>query len=61
MSFTIEQWCQRHNVSRSFYYKLKRAGKAPRTMELLDKAVRITEEADREWVCQREVETLETV
>lgn len=55
MSFSIEQWCQRHNLSRSTYYKLRAANKAPRTMEVLN-CVRISEDADREWVKAREAE-----
>lgn len=56
MSFTIETWCERHDVSRSTYYKLKAANKAPRTMEVLG-CVRISEDADREWVAAREAES----
>ena len=57
MSFSIEQWCNRHNVSRSTYYKLKAVQKAPRTMEVLG-CVRISEDADREWVAAREAEAV---
>ena len=60
MSFAIEQWCQRHNLSRSTYYKLKAVKKAPRTMEVLG-CVRISEDADREWVKAREAEAAEAV
>ena len=55
MSYSIETWCKRHDVSRSTYYKLKAANKAPRTMEVLG-CVRISEDADREWVAAREAE-----
>jgi hypothetical protein len=57
MSFSIETWCERHDISRSTYYKLKAAKKAPRTMEVLG-CVRISEEADREWVSAREAEAV---
>jgi hypothetical protein len=57
MSFSIETWCDRHDVSRSTYYKLKAANKAPRTMEVLG-CVRISEDADREWVRAREAEAV---
>jgi predicted DNA-binding transcriptional regulator AlpA len=55
MSYSIEAWCERHSLSRSMYYKLVRAGKAPRTIAVLT-SIRITEEADREWVAAREAE-----
>jgi predicted DNA-binding transcriptional regulator AlpA len=56
MSLTVDEWCERHRISRSMYYKLKSSGKGPRTMNI-GAAVRITEEADREWVIVRERET----
>ena len=59
MSFSIEQWCQRHNVSRSTYYKLLKAGKSPKTMKVLD-CIRISEDADRQWVRDREAEAVQT-
>ncbi len=57
MSFTIDQWCERHNLSRSTFYKLKKLGKAPRIIKVLE-AVRITEDADREWCQAREAEAI---
>jgi hypothetical protein len=54
-SYTIDEFCQRHRFSRSLYYKLDKAGKGPRTMPLLG-CVRISEEAEREWVKAREAE-----
>jgi hypothetical protein len=55
MSFTIDEFCGRHKFSRSTYYKLQRVGKGPRTMPVLD-CVRISEDAEREWVAAREAE-----
>jgi predicted DNA-binding transcriptional regulator AlpA len=55
MSLTIDQWCEKHNLSRSTFYKLKKVGKAPRILKVLE-AVRITEDADREWCAAREAE-----
>jgi predicted DNA-binding transcriptional regulator AlpA len=56
--FTIDEWCQKNRLSRSTFYKLKKAGKAPRLAKVLE-AVRITEEADKEWVKAREAEAME--
>jgi hypothetical protein len=58
MSFTIDQWCERHHLSRSTFYKLRKLGKAPRIIKVLE-AVRITEDADREWCAAREAEAIE--
>ena len=57
MSLTIDQWCEKHNLSRSTFYKLKKLGKAPRIIKVLE-AVRITEDADREWCAAREAEAM---
>jgi hypothetical protein len=54
-SFTIPQWCRKHHISRAHYYRLKKRRKAPRTMEA-DGLVRITPEADRDWMLEREAE-----
>jgi predicted site-specific integrase-resolvase len=56
--FTIDEWCQKNRLSRSTFYKLKKAGKGPRLAKVLD-AVRITEEADKDWVKAREAEAME--
>lgn len=56
MSYTIDEFCSRQKFSRSTYYKLQRVGKGPRTMQVLD-CVRISEDAEREWVVAREAET----
>jgi predicted DNA-binding transcriptional regulator AlpA len=53
---TIPEWCRKHRVSRSMWYRLKDEGRAPRTIKL-GVAVRITDEADREWQAAREAES----
>jgi hypothetical protein len=45
---TIQQWCAKRNVSRAGFYKLKKDGRAPRTIECKG-VVRITADADRDW------------
>ncbi|WP_408088038.1 transcriptional regulator [Rhodoplanes sp. SY1] len=52
-SQSIEDWCKAHGFSRAFYYKLKAQGLAPRELRV-GRAVRISFEADREWVQARE-------
>ena len=58
MSLSIEQWCQKNDLSRSAFYKLRKIGKAPRTMKVLDRVL-ISEDADRDWVREREAETMQ--
>ncbi|MCK1691617.1 transcriptional regulator [Bradyrhizobium sp. 145] len=60
ISYTIDEFCNRHKFSRSTYYKLQRVGKGPRTMPVLD-CVRISEEAEREWIAAREAESRQPV
>jgi hypothetical protein len=60
MSLTIDEWCEKHRLSRSGFYKLKKVGKAPRLMEVLNR-VRISEDADRELCAAREAEAMEAV
>jgi hypothetical protein len=54
-SFTIPGWCAHRKVSRSMFYKLRAAGKAPRTHNVGVKQL-ISPEADEQWVRQREAE-----
>ena len=52
---SIPGFCKRHMLSRSSYYNLKAAGLAPRAY-VVGKLVRISAEAEAEWVRQREAE-----
>ena len=54
-TLTIAEWCERHQISRPYFYSLMKAGKAPRTFNI-GRSVRITEDADREWRLAREAE-----
>ena len=57
MSFTIDTWCAEHGLSRSTYYQLRKIGKAPRIFEVTPGCPRISAEANRQWVAEREAET----
>ena len=50
---TIPEFCCRHSISQSFYFKLKKLGLGPREMEL-GSAKRISREAGAEWRRARE-------
>jgi hypothetical protein len=46
--WSISEWCERRGISRSLFYKLKKAAKAPRIKYCGTKPL-ITAEADAEW------------
>jgi hypothetical protein len=47
-AFSVSEFCDRHNLSRAFFYELKKQGKAPRVTELGAKRL-ITEEDETTW------------
>jgi hypothetical protein len=55
-SFTVPEWCEHRKISRSMFYKHQAAGKGPRTYNV-GTAVRISPEADAEWLREREAES----
>jgi hypothetical protein len=55
-SFTIRTFCKRNGLSESQYHKLRREGRGPRTMSTGDVGVRISREAEAEWIRERECE-----
>jgi excisionase family DNA binding protein len=50
---SIAGFCHRQGISRSTYYNLVAAGEAPREYRV-GKLVRISQEAEHDWVRQRE-------
>jgi hypothetical protein len=58
-AYTVDQFCQRHGLSHSFFYKLKAKGVGPRTIKLNSKIL-ITKEAAADWRREREAETAES-
>lgn len=53
---SINGFCRRQGASRSTYYNLKAKGLGPREY-LVGKLVRISAEAEAEWVLAREADT----
>ena len=47
-AFSIQQFCERHNLPRSSYYKLLKDGKAPAIMRVGRRRL-ITAEAAQAW------------
>lgn len=54
-AFTLKEWCELRRCSRSYFYRLLKEGKAPRTF-VVGCQRRITSEADAEWLAAREAE-----
>jgi predicted DNA-binding transcriptional regulator AlpA len=55
-SFSIDQWCEMHNFSRAFFYKLASQGQAPKNFKV-GRTTRISEAANNEWLAAREAGT----
>ena len=53
---TIDDFCRRHQISRSTYYNMRAAGLAPREF-IIGKLVRISAEAEAAWVRKLEVDS----
>lgn len=53
-ALTVDEFCDAYRLSRSSFYKLRKLGRAPRTMTVLSRTL-ISVEAANEW--QRTMET----
>jgi predicted DNA-binding transcriptional regulator AlpA len=53
-TFSIDAWCEHHDLSRSFFYQLAARGEGPRTFKV-GRCTRISKAADAEWVAAREL------
>jgi hypothetical protein len=51
-SYTISEWCEFRGYSRATFYNMKARGVAPRITELPCAPLRITKEADAEWLAR---------
>lgn len=58
-TFSIPQFCDDHNISRAFFYKLVNEGKAPRLMKIGRRTL-ISAEAASEWRALMEAQTTQT-
>jgi predicted DNA-binding transcriptional regulator AlpA len=56
-AFTLNGFCEAHGISRAMFYKLLKAGQAPRFAKIGSKIL-ITTEAAAEWLREREVACL---
>lgn len=55
-SYSIDQWCEMHDLSRSMFYKLAHQGEAPKTFKV-GTSTRISEAANATWVAELEAKT----
>ena len=55
-AYTLQTFCAAHNISVSFYYKMKAAGIAPAEMRLLGRVL-FSQEAVGRWRKEREAAT----
>jgi predicted DNA-binding transcriptional regulator AlpA len=55
-SFSIDQWCEMHDLSRAFFYKLASQGEAPKTFKA-GRCTRISESANNTWIAEQEAKT----
>ena len=55
-AMSIKEFCRRYGISDSFFYKLQREGKGPRTIKIAGRKL-ITHEAAAEWRRAHEVES----
>ena len=53
-AFTLNGFCEAHGISRAMFYKLLKAGQAPRVAKVGSKVL-ITSDAAAEWLRAREV------
>jgi hypothetical protein len=56
-TYSLDQWLKMRNLSRPFWYVLKKRGEAPRHFNV-GRLVHITDEADAEWLKAREAESV---
>jgi predicted DNA-binding transcriptional regulator AlpA len=59
-AFTLNGFCEAHGISRAMFYKLLKAGQAPRFAKVGSKVL-ITTEAAAEWLRAREVASIPQV
>jgi excisionase family DNA binding protein len=52
-SFSIDQFCELHSISRNYFYQLENKGEAPKTFPL-GRHRRISEESNAAWIASRE-------
>ena len=52
-TYTVDDVCAQHGISRQLFYKMQREGKGPKTLRI-GRSVRISETAANEWIAALE-------
>lgn len=52
-SSSIQEFCERHHISKTLFQRLQAQGRGPRMMKL-GRALRISADAERQWLADRE-------
>jgi hypothetical protein len=55
-SFKLKKFLARNDLSESQYHKLRRQRRGPRVMSVGSCGVRISRQAERDWIAAREIE-----
>jgi hypothetical protein len=55
-SFKLKKFLERNDLSESQYHKLRRQGRGPRVMSVGSCGVRISRQAELDWIAAREIE-----
>jgi predicted DNA-binding transcriptional regulator AlpA len=55
--YLVEQFCERNQISKSTWFKMKREGTGPRTISI-GREVRISAAAEKEWRARKEQESM---
>jgi predicted DNA-binding transcriptional regulator AlpA len=58
-SFSIDEWCALHGISRPQFYILDKEGKAPKTFVIGQRRRRISEQANADWIAALEAAPLD--
>lgn len=59
-SSTIAQFCTRHHIGHTTYFKMRKDGCSPKELRV-GRVVRITAEAEREWLERMQASTTEVL
>jgi len=52
-SYTVEEFCEMHRISKALFYKLRREGNGPKVLKIGTRTI-ITSEYNAEWVRRME-------
>jgi predicted DNA-binding transcriptional regulator AlpA len=57
-AMSVSEWCERHAIGRTVFYRMLREGKAPPTITMGRRRI-ITHEGSAQWLRDREREAME--